>query len=82
MSRMFNANGADHIFSSKRIFNNMGMLRITVKGNRQSESCIFQIKILVHNALEMRWLSATVGSRLKIRAPPSPFRYVRKSSAA
>ena len=53
MFQMFNANGADHIFTSKRIFNNVGMLGITVKGNRQSESRIFQIKIPAHNALGM-----------------------------
>ena len=51
--RICNGDDVDHIFTSERIFNNMGMLRITVKGNRQSESCIFQIKISVHNAMEM-----------------------------
>ena len=51
--RICNRDDAGHIFTSTRIFNNMGMLRITVKGNRQSESCIFQIKISVHNAMEM-----------------------------
>ena len=48
VSRICNCDDADHIFTSKRIFNNMGMLRITVKGNRQSESCIFQIKVPAH----------------------------------
>ena len=51
--RICNSDDVDHIFTSERIFNNMGLLRITVKGDRQSESCIFQIKISVHNAMEM-----------------------------
>ena len=51
--RICNGDDVDHIFTSKRIFNNVGMLGITVKGNRQSESRIFQIKTPAHNALEM-----------------------------
>ena len=63
--RICNCDDAAHIFTSKRIFNNMGMLRITVKGNRQSESCIFQIKVPAHNAAEMCLVAVDCG-RFKI----------------
>ena len=69
--RICNCDDADHIFTSKSIFNNMGMLRITVKGNRKSESCIFQIKVPAHNAVEMCLVAVGYG-RFKIEDSGTP----------
>ena len=63
--RICNRDDAGHIFTSTRIFNNMGMVRITVRGNPQSESCVFQIKFPVHNASEMCLVAVGYG-RFKI----------------
>ena len=49
----------------------MGMLRVTVKGNRQSESCIFQIKVPAHNAVAMRLVAVGCG-RFKIEDSGTP----------
>ena len=43
----------------------MGMLRMPLKGDRQSESCIFQIKVPAHNAAEMCLVAVDCG-RFKI----------------
>ena len=69
--RIRNRDDSDHMFTSRDFFKNMAMLRITVNGDRKSETCIEKIKVPARQTVEMR-LVAAVDGRFEFEDSPIP----------
>ena len=59
--RIRNRDDYDHIFHSRDFFQNMAIIRMTVDGERQEETCIRKIAVPAGGAVEMRLVAAVDG---------------------
>lgn len=69
--RIRNRDDRPHVFASRGFFSSMAMIRITVDGKRQDDTCIEKIKIPAKQTAELR-LVAAVDGRFEFEDTPMP----------
>jgi hypothetical protein len=59
--RIRNRDGRAHSFNAKDFFKNVAMVRITIDGKRQDETCFASLEIPAHTTAEMQLVAAVDG---------------------
>jgi len=59
--RIRNRDEEDHYFAAREFFRNMAVIRITVDGKRQDETCISRLKVPARQTAELRLVAAVDG---------------------
>jgi hypothetical protein len=59
--RIRNRDDKDHYFAAREFFRNMAVIRITVDGKRQEDTCISKLKVPARQTAELRLVAAIDG---------------------
>ncbi len=59
--RIRNRDDKDHYFTAKEFFRNMAVIRITIDGERQDDTCIARLRVPARQTAELRMVAAIDG---------------------